>query len=144
MQDRSFNFIAATSYSEADGEYDFLTESCILSPLERLENPRGQRFLPCVRYSQTPQTPKLSLEFSASIAVLGSQSRGRDSSSQTSTRAGSTHISVWKYTGRCYGVEHPRGGFPRTRDSRLKLAVCAGSFLVQSAIFTFNRTLLHT
>jgi hypothetical protein len=42
----------------------------------------------------------------------------------------------------CYGAEHPRGGLLRTRDSRLKLAICAGSFLVHSAIFTFNRTLL--
>jgi hypothetical protein len=44
----------------------------------------------------------------------------------------------------CYGAEHPRGGFLRTRDSRLTLAICAGFFLVHSAIFTFNRTLLPT
>jgi hypothetical protein len=44
----------------------------------------------------------------------------------------------------CYGAEHPRGGLLRTRDSRLKLSICAGSFLVHSAIFTFNRTLFPT
>jgi hypothetical protein len=60
----------------------------------------GQRVLPGVRYSQTPQTPTLAMAFAASIAVLGFQSRRRESSSQASTRAGSTHLAVWKYTGR--------------------------------------------
>jgi hypothetical protein len=100
MQNISFDFIAATSYNEAYGDEDLLTESCILSSLERLENPRGQRVLPGVWYSQTPQMPELALDFSASSAVLEYQSRWCDSSNQTSTRAGSTHIAVWKYTGR--------------------------------------------
>jgi hypothetical protein len=86
--------------NEADGDEDFLTKSCFFSPLERLGNPRGQRVHPGVRYSQTLQMPKRPLAFVVSIAVLCSQSRRRDSLSQKSTRAGSTHIAVWKYTGR--------------------------------------------
>jgi hypothetical protein len=84
----------------ADGADDYMTELCILSPLERLENPRGERVLPGMRYLQTTQTRKRSLAFAASIAVLGSQSRRGDSSSQTSTRSESTHVAVWKFTGR--------------------------------------------
>jgi hypothetical protein len=55
-----------------------------------------------------------------------------------------THLFDGDQDIRCYGAKHPRGGFLRTQDSRLKLAICAGSFSVHSTIFTFNRTLLPT
>jgi hypothetical protein len=44
----------------------------------------------------------------------------------------------------CYGAEHPRGGFLRTRDTTPVVRNMHGSFLVHSASFTFNRTLLPT
>jgi hypothetical protein len=44
----------------------------------------------------------------------------------------------------CYGDEHPRGGFLRTRDTTSVVRNMHGSFLVHSESFTFNRTLLPT
>jgi hypothetical protein len=44
----------------------------------------------------------------------------------------------------CYGAEHPRGSFLRTRDNTPVVRNMHGSFLVHSASFTFNRTLLPT
>jgi hypothetical protein len=45
---------------------------------------------------------------------------------------------------RCDGAGHPRGDFLRTRNSRLRLAICAGYLLGHLDRFTFNRTLLPT